>query len=273
MAVQMHFKHFLRLKTVIIIYSCLSFVVTPTVSWAQSFVCQKIYDRTTLQDGLRQGQSTLSPLVSYFESLNLQPTRGDYETFRLPLIKDLPQELRTDLQDDKSAVGYISYQFADIRNTELDIGLVSVYRAYRGQGVADFLYRKILEKNPQVQSISCTLADTNLEVVVNVLIQSLASHRLFNQRALDQYKRDVEKEYRTSNRNNKIIYQSEDMFAACCSMIPLRDYPQGLVEKAIRTSPSFRATSKLGFNKIKEIKFNPVSLNTYDVEFTVLRGH
>ena len=30
---------------------------------------------------------------------------------------------------------------------------------------------------------------------------------------------------------------------------------------------------KLGFNKIKEIKFNPISLSTYDVEFTVERGN
>ena len=56
-------------------------------------------------------------------------------------------------------------------------------------------------------------------------------------------------------------------------MISLRDYPVGLVERALRTTPSFRVTEKLGFNKIKEIKFNPISLSTYDVEFTVERGN
>ncbi len=266
-----HFKRFLSLKTVILIYSCLSLIVTPLESFATSFSCEKIYRDDLLQTGFFQSRPS-SALVHYLESLNIKPSRGDYETLRLPLIKELPLELREDLQDEKNAVGYISYQFADIHNTELDIGMVSVNRLYRERGVADFLYRKVLENNPQVKSISCTLADTNLAVVVSVLIQGLAGHRLFNQRALDHYKRVAETAYRMNQRKNNIIYQSEDMFEACCSMIPLRDYPIGLVEKAIRVSPSFRATSKLGFNKIKEIKFNPISLNTYDVEFTVLRG-
>ncbi len=261
-------KHFIALKTVVFVYSCLAIIVTPAMAFASGLDCHGLYLKTQIDQS-----ENISPIISYFESLNIQIQTGSMLTIQLPLIRDLPAQLQVQSKDAKEAVGHISYQFADFRNTHLEVGLVRVNKLYRKQGIADFLYRKMLEKNPQTKTISCSLADVNLEVMVNVLISALSSHRSFNQRALEQYKRNAESEYRNSKRENGVVYHSEEMFDACCSMISLRDYPVGLVERALRTTPSFRVTEKLGFNKIKEIKFNPISLSTYDVEFTVERGN